>query len=78
MKQIIEHIWHVGNYGCSVYAVETGSEDGLVLIDTGIDLDMINRIHLNGRGFKDIRHCILRNKPCQSPNWNRLKQNGKL
>ena len=59
MKQIFEHIWHVGDSGCSVYVVDTGTVDGLVLIDAGMDLDMIKGIKINGRGFEDIRHCIL-------------------
>jgi glyoxylase-like metal-dependent hydrolase (beta-lactamase superfamily II) len=59
VKQIIDHIWHVGDSGCSVFAVDTGKEDGLVLIDAGMDLDMIKGIEISGRGFEDIRHCIL-------------------
>jgi glyoxylase-like metal-dependent hydrolase (beta-lactamase superfamily II) len=59
MKQIFDHIWHVGDSGCSVYVVDTGTVDGLVLIDAGMDLDMIKGIEVNGRGFEDIRHCIL-------------------
>jgi glyoxylase-like metal-dependent hydrolase (beta-lactamase superfamily II) len=59
MKQIIDPIWHVGDSGCSVYAVDTLSDGGLVLIDAGMDLDMIKRIKINGRKFEDIRHCIL-------------------
>ena len=59
MKKIIGNIWHVGDSGCSVYVVDTLSEDGLVLIDAGMDLDMIKGIEANGRGFEDIRHCIL-------------------
>ena len=59
MKQIIDPIWHVGDSGCSVYAVDTKSEEGLVLIDAGMDLDLIEGIDISGRGFDDIRHCIL-------------------
>ena len=59
MKQIIEHIWHVGDSGCSVYVVDTGSEEGLVLIDAGMDLELIRGTEIDGLGFQDIRHCIL-------------------
>jgi hypothetical protein len=38
MKQIIDTVWHVGDSGCSVYGVNTGSDEGLVLIDAGMDL----------------------------------------
>ncbi|MFN2436344.1 MAG: MBL fold metallo-hydrolase [Desulfotignum sp.] len=59
MQQITENIWYVGDSGCAVYLVDTQSDAGLVLIDAGMDLDMIKRIDLKGRGFEDIRHCIL-------------------
>ncbi|MFO7988150.1 MAG: MBL fold metallo-hydrolase [Desulfotignum sp.] len=59
MKQIIEHVWHVGDSGCSVYAVDTGSKEGLVLIDAGMDLELIRGTEVDGLGFQDIRHCIL-------------------
>jgi glyoxylase-like metal-dependent hydrolase (beta-lactamase superfamily II) len=59
MKQIIENIWHVGDSGCSVYAVDTESDEGLVLMDAGMDLDLIKGIEISGLKFEDIRHCIL-------------------
>ena len=33
MKQIIKNIYHVGDNECSVYMVDTQSDQGLVLID---------------------------------------------
>ncbi len=59
MRQMIENIYHVGDSGCSVYMVDTASDEGLVLIDAGMDLDMIRRIDSQGLRFKDIQHCIL-------------------
>ena len=59
MKQIIDNIWHVGDSGCAVYLVDTRSDAGLVLIDAGMDLEMIRSIKADGLGFEDIRHCIL-------------------
>ncbi|MFC1863721.1 MBL fold metallo-hydrolase [Thermodesulfobacteriota bacterium] len=59
MKEIIKNIYHVGDSGCFVYLVDTRSEDGLVLIDAGMDLDMIKRIRSQGLRPEDIRHCIL-------------------
>ncbi|MDA3791948.1 MAG: hypothetical protein PF503_26055 [Desulfobacula sp.] len=44
MEQIIKNIYHVGDNGCSVYMVDTQSDQGLVLIDAGMDLDMIKQI----------------------------------
>jgi glyoxylase-like metal-dependent hydrolase (beta-lactamase superfamily II) len=57
MKQILKNIYHVGDNECSVYLVDSGQ--GLVLIDAGMDLDMIRKIDDHGLRFKDIRHCIL-------------------
>lgn len=59
MKQIIENIYHVGDNACSVYMVDTRSNQGLVLIDAGMNPDMIKHIDSHGLQFKDIRHCIL-------------------
>jgi glyoxylase-like metal-dependent hydrolase (beta-lactamase superfamily II) len=59
LKQIIDHIWHLGDSGSSVYAVDTGSDEGLVLIDAGMDLEMLRGVEINGLRFEAIRHCIL-------------------
>jgi hypothetical protein len=44
MKQIIKNIYHVGDSECSVYIVDIQSDQGLVLIDAGMDLSMIKQI----------------------------------
>ena len=59
MKQIIKNIYHVGDNECSVYMVDTQSDQGLVLIDAGMNLDMIKHISSLGLRFEDIQHCIL-------------------
>ena len=59
MKKIIKNIYHVGDNECSVYMVDTQSDQGLVLIDAGMNLDMIKRISCLGLRFEDIQHCIL-------------------
>jgi glyoxylase-like metal-dependent hydrolase (beta-lactamase superfamily II) len=59
MKQIIENIYHVGDNGCSVYMVDTRSDQGLILIDAGMNLDMIKQIDSHRLQFEDIQHCIL-------------------
>ena len=59
MKQIIKNIYHVGDNGCSVYLADTQSDQGLVLIDAGMNLDMIKQIDSHGLRFEDIQHCIL-------------------
>ena len=44
MKEIVKNVYHVGDSGCSIYLVNTSSEEGLVLIDCGMKLDVINKI----------------------------------
>ena len=43
MKEILKDIYHVGDSGCSVYLINSKSEDGLILIDCGMSLDMIKK-----------------------------------
>ena len=59
MEQIINNIYHVGDNECSVYMVDTQSDQGLVLIDAGMNLNMIKQIDSHGIMFKNIQHCIL-------------------
>ncbi len=59
MKQIIKDIYHVGDNECSVYLVDTQSDQGLVLIDAGMNLNMIKQISFHGMHFENIQHCIL-------------------
>jgi glyoxylase-like metal-dependent hydrolase (beta-lactamase superfamily II) len=59
VKQVTEHTYHVGDSGCSVFLVDTHSEDGLVLIDCGMSLEMIKNIKRVGLSPKKIKHCII-------------------
>jgi len=59
MRQIINNIYHVGDNECSIYLVDTKNDQGLVLIDAGMNLDMIKCIDSNDFKFEDIKHCIL-------------------
>lgn len=59
MKEIFKNIYHIGNSGCSVYLVDTQSDDGLVLIDCGMDLSLIKKISKSGLNPMDIKHCII-------------------
>ena len=59
MKQILKNIYHVGDNECSVYMVDTQSDQGLVLIDAGMNLNMIKQVSSFGLRFDDIQHCIL-------------------
>lgn len=59
MKEIIKDIYHIGDYGCSVYLINTQSEDGLVLIDCGMSLSAIKKISKVGLNSLQIQHCII-------------------
>jgi glyoxylase-like metal-dependent hydrolase (beta-lactamase superfamily II) len=59
MKEVFKSIYHIGDSGCSVFLVDTQSNDGLVLIDCGMDLNLIKSIKKGGLNPLDIRHCIL-------------------
>jgi glyoxylase-like metal-dependent hydrolase (beta-lactamase superfamily II) len=59
MEKITDHVYHVGDSGCSVFLVDTHSEDGLVLIDCGMSIEMIKNIAKVGLNPKKIHNCIL-------------------
>jgi len=59
MKEVIKNIYHVGDAGCSVYLIDTTSEEGLVLIDSGMDIEMIKKISKLGLNPRNIKHCFL-------------------
>ena len=59
VKQITDHVYHVGDSGCSVFLVDTQSEDGLVLIDCGMSIEMIKNITRGGLDPKEIQHGII-------------------
>ena len=52
-------IYHVGDSGCSVFLVDTQSDDGLVLIDAGMSIQMIQKVSKFRLNVRDIKHCIL-------------------
>ena len=59
MKEIVKNVYHLGDSGCSVFLVNTESKDGLVLIDCGMNIDMIKKMSKRGLNPKDIQHCII-------------------
>ncbi len=59
MREIIKDFYHIGDSGCSIYLIQTHSEDGLVLIDCGMSLNMIKRINKVNLNPMDIKHCII-------------------
>ncbi len=59
MRKIFKNVFHIGDSGCSVYLVNTQSDDGLVLIDAGMSLHMIKKIKKADLNPMHIKHCIL-------------------
>lgn len=59
MKEVIKDVYHVGDSGCSVYLVNTNSEEGLVIIDCGMSIELIKKISKLGLNPRNIKHCIL-------------------
>ncbi|MHA2281146.1 MAG: MBL fold metallo-hydrolase [Promethearchaeota archaeon] len=59
MREIIKDIYYLGDSGCSVYLVNTHSEEGLVLIDCGMSLNLIKKITKIGLNPQNIKHCII-------------------
>ncbi|MHA2180269.1 MAG: MBL fold metallo-hydrolase, partial [Promethearchaeota archaeon] len=44
---------------CCVYLVDTCSDDGLILIDAGINIEPIQAIENEGFKLSDIKHCLI-------------------
>jgi glyoxylase-like metal-dependent hydrolase (beta-lactamase superfamily II) len=59
MNEIIKDIYHIGDSGCSVYLINTRSEEGLVLVDCGMSLNLIKKISKIGLNPMNINHCII-------------------
>lgn len=59
MKEIIDDVYHVGDWGCSVYLVDTQSENGYLLIDCGLNIRLLRKIEQHGLDPQKIRHCII-------------------
>ncbi|MFX1302936.1 MAG: MBL fold metallo-hydrolase [Promethearchaeota archaeon] len=64
MKNIVDNVYIVKPYdpnvpGCCVYMVDTRSDDGLVMIDAGLDIEPIRAIAKEGYDLKDIKHCLI-------------------
>jgi len=64
MKKIANDVYVVKPYDpnivdCCVYLVDTKSNDGLILIDAGINFEPIQQIEEQGFKLKDIKHCLI-------------------
>ena len=64
MKRIIGDVYNVkpytlGHLDCSVYLIDTKTNDGLILIDPGLYIEPIINIKEYGFNPKSIRHCLI-------------------
>ncbi|MFW9897557.1 MAG: MBL fold metallo-hydrolase [Candidatus Thorarchaeota archaeon] len=64
MKEIVKDVYIVKPYDpniidCCVYLIDTKSEDGLILIDAGINFEPIQEIEKEGFKLNDIKHCLI-------------------
>lgn len=59
MREVYKNVYHLGDSGCSVYLVNTESDEGLVLIDPGMSLPIIKKISKLKLNSKNIKHCII-------------------
>ncbi|MFX1324654.1 MAG: MBL fold metallo-hydrolase, partial [Promethearchaeota archaeon] len=64
MEQIIKDVYIVKPFDpnvldCCVYLIDTNSEDGLILIDAGVEFEPIKEIEAEGFKLSDIKHCFI-------------------
>ncbi|MFX1412087.1 MAG: MBL fold metallo-hydrolase, partial [Promethearchaeota archaeon] len=64
MRTVVDDVYIVKPYDpnvadCCVYMVDTKSDDGLVLIDVGLNFEPIRDIENEGFDLKNIKHCII-------------------
>lgn len=64
LRQVVDNVYIVKPYepntmGSCVYMVDTNSDDGLVLIDAGMDIELIRVIEKDGFDLKEIKHCLI-------------------
>ena len=59
MEKIVDKIYYIGLFGCQVYLINTRSKEGLVLIDCGMNSEIIEDISDEGLNPKDLNHCII-------------------
>ncbi|MBN1214050.1 MAG: MBL fold metallo-hydrolase [Candidatus Lokiarchaeota archaeon] len=59
MKKITDNVYFIGSSGCDIYIINSKSEDGLILIDCGMDLELIKSIKEENLDPMYIKHCII-------------------
>ncbi|MFX1529660.1 MAG: MBL fold metallo-hydrolase [Promethearchaeota archaeon] len=64
MKIVVKDVYVVKPYDpyvfdCCVYLIDTKSDDGLILIDAGINFEPIQEIVKDGFKLEDIKHCLI-------------------
>ena len=64
MRKVVDNVYIVKPYdpnaqGSCVYMVDTKSDDGLILIDVGMDIELIRVIEEDGFDLGEIKHCLI-------------------
>jgi glyoxylase-like metal-dependent hydrolase (beta-lactamase superfamily II) len=64
MEQIVKDVYIVKPFDpdvvdCCVYLIDTKSDDGLILIDAGVQFSPIQDIEKEGFKLSDIKHCLI-------------------
>ncbi|MFX0038055.1 MAG: MBL fold metallo-hydrolase [Promethearchaeota archaeon] len=64
MKKVVDNVYIVKPYDpkspdCCVYMVDTKSDDGLVLIDVGLNFEPIRGIENEAFDLNNIKHCLI-------------------
>jgi glyoxylase-like metal-dependent hydrolase (beta-lactamase superfamily II) len=64
MKKVVDDVYIVKPFDpniadCCVYLIDTKSDDGLILVDAGINFDPIQDIEKDGFKLVDIKHCLI-------------------
>jgi len=64
MKSVADNVYVVKPYDpknidCCVYLIDTKSDDGLVLIDVGLNIEPIQEIEKEGFDLKELKHCLI-------------------
>ena len=66
MRKVVDNVYIVKPFdpnvqGSCVYMIDTKSDDGLVLIDAGMDIELLRVIEEDWFYLKEIKHCLIIN-----------------
>ncbi|MHA2006087.1 MAG: MBL fold metallo-hydrolase [Promethearchaeota archaeon] len=64
MEKVIDNVYIIKPFDpnvvdCCVYLIDSKSDDGLILIDAGVQFEPIEDIEKDGFKLRDIKHCLI-------------------